>query len=124
MRYAVLAAAAAMLAAASGSVQAQSNSYGALAIDYNAGSGYGWAVNHYTQKQADRAALSQCGAKCHIVVRFYGGCAAYAVERGNNELYGWGKASTGYAAKQRAESEVRARGGRNVSIRVWGCNAG
>lgn len=125
MRYAVLAAAAAVaLISASTAVQAQSNEYGALAIDQNAGDAYGWAVNHYTQKQADAAALSQCGRTCHVVVRFYGGCGAYAVERGNNSLYGWGTASSAFAAKQRAETEVRNRGGRDVVIRVWGCNAG
>lgn len=125
MRYAVMAlAAAAALLAGTTSAQAQSNQYASLAIDQNAGDAYGWAVNHYTQKQADAAALSQCGRNCHVVLRYYGGCGAYAVERGNNSLYGWGTASTEYGAKSRAEQEVRNRGGRDVVIRVWGCNAG
>jgi hypothetical protein len=125
MRKSVLAAVAAVAALFSAaSVEAQSNSYAALAIDHNAGSAYGWAVNHYTQRNADNAALENCGRGCHVVLRFYGGCGAYAVERGNDSLYGWGKAATEYEAKQRAEREVRRRGGRDVVIRVWGCNAG
>jgi hypothetical protein len=125
MRIQVLAAAVAVATLVTGSsVQAQSNYYAALAIDHNAGDGYGWAVNHYTQKQADAAALSQCGRNCRVVVRFYGGCGAYAVEPGNDSLYGWGTASTEYGAKSRAEQEVRARGARSTVIRVWGCNAG
>lgn len=125
MRIPMMAAAVAAMALVAGSsAQAQSNYYAALAIDHNAGDAYGWAVNHYTQKQADAAALSECGSNCRVVLRFYGGCGAYAVEPGNDSLYGWGTAPTEYAAKARAEAEVRARGGRSTVIRVWGCNAG
>lgn len=123
MRMHLLAAAAVVLSlSAASAVEAAKNNYGALAIDYNAGSAYGWAVDHYTQANADNAALSQCGRGCRVVLRFQGGCGAYAVERGNNSLYGWGRAADGQTAKNRALAEVYARGGRNNVVRVWGCN--
>lgn len=122
MRMTVLALTAALSLFGAPAANAYDNQYGALAIDHNAGDQYGWAVNHYSQAQADRAALNECGRGCRVVVRFYGGCAAYAVERGNDSLYGWGKASTREAAQSRALAEVRARGGRDNVVRVWGCN--
>jgi len=123
MRMTVLALCAATLSlSAAMPAQAYDNQYAALAIDYNAGDAYGWAVNHYSQGDADAAALRECGKGCRIVLRFYGGCGAYAVERGNNSLYGWGKASTKEAAQSRALAEVYARGGRDNVVRVWGCN--
>jgi hypothetical protein len=123
MRMKLIAVAAAALSLGSATaVQAWDNQYAALAIDHNGGSAYGWAVNHYTQVQADRAALSQCGKGCRIVLRFYRGCGAYAVAGNDNSIYGWGKAADGATAKSRALAEVSARGGRNNVVRVWGCN--
>lgn len=125
MRITALTVAAAVLAlSAATSANAYDNQYAALAIDHNAGDQWGWAVNHYTQGEADRAALNECGRNCRVVLRFYGGCGAYAVERGNDSLYGWGLAATKEAAQNRALAEVRARGGRDNMVRVWGCNGG
>ena len=57
-----------------------------------------------------------------VVLRFYGGCGAYAVADNDHSIWGWGKASSEYEAKNRAETEVRNRGGTSATIRVWGCN--
>ncbi len=103
---------------------AQGDKHGSLAIDQNNGDLYGWAIDYDTQSEADARALSECGRDvCRIVLRFAGGCGAYAVERGNPTLYGWGTSSTRAAAESRALAEARNRGGRNLVIRVWGCMA-
>lgn len=97
----------------------------ALAVDRRDGSRYGWAINHSSQEDADQRALQECqktGENCQIVLRFAEGCGAYAVERGNGSLYGWGTDTTRQAAEARALAEARARGGKDVLIRVWGCN--
>jgi hypothetical protein len=60
MTFLALAAATLSLSTAT-AAYAYDNQYAALAIDHNAGDAYGWAVNHYTQGQADAAALSECG---------------------------------------------------------------
>ncbi len=101
--------------------------YAALAIDQIAGKRYGWAVEYETQSEADQRALTECeknGGECHVVLRFEGGCGAYVVERGNNSLYGWGTASTKAEAETRAMQEARAIGGKDLVVRVWGCNGG
>ena len=97
-----------------------------LAIDRKAGDHYGWAINYTTQAEADEIALAECeknGANCSIVLRFTGGCGAYVVERGNDSLYGWGTANTKTEAQNRAMQEANAIGGKNLVVRVWGCNS-
>lgn len=98
-----------------------------LAIDQKDGDQYGWAVNFTTQAEADERALAECeenGADCHVVLQFTGGCGAYVVERGNGSLYGWGTADTRVAAENRAMREAQAIGGKDLLVRVWGCNGG
>ncbi|MBX7249317.1 MAG: DUF4189 domain-containing protein [Caulobacteraceae bacterium] len=123
MRTSVLAAVAAATLFAASAADARSGQYGALAIDSNAGSAYGWSVNANTQKEADWGALNKCGRNCHVVLRFYTGCGAYAVSDRDTSIYGWAKAPDAATAKARAQQEVRNRGGgKSITIRVWGCN--
>lgn len=99
----------------------------ALAIDKRDGSRYGWAINYESASSARARALEECGrlgGKCQVVLEFSGGCGAYAVERGNGSLYGWGTAENRGEAESRALEEARKRGGKDVLIRVWGCNDG
>lgn len=106
---------------------AASQSNAALAIDRKDGSLYGWAVDHATSAAARSRATSEClarGGKCQVVLEFSGGCGAYAVERGNNSLYGWATANSRQEAETRALAEARDRGGKDLLIRVWGCNSG
>jgi hypothetical protein len=98
-----------------------------LAIDRRDGTRYGWAVDYQTVDSADRRALGECGrdgSKCHVVLRFTGGCGAYAADTARGSTaYGWGTARTRADAESRAHSEARNRGATNVVTRVWGCNS-
>ena len=98
-----------------------------LAIDRRDGSRYGWAIDYETVDAADRRALGECqrdGSNCHVVLRFTGGCGAYAADSSNGSTaYGWGTARTRPEAESRAHSEARQRGASNVATRVWGCNS-
>ncbi|MCC1483428.1 DUF4189 domain-containing protein [Winogradskyella immobilis] len=106
---------------------AQEGNYGSLAIDQRNGDQYGWAINYNSQSEANKRAISECekngGDNCHTVMWFKGGCAAYVVQRGNPNIYGWGLANTREEAEQIALDEARARGGFDLAVRVWGCNA-
>jgi Domain of unknown function (DUF4189) len=106
---------------------------GALAIDTNQGSHYGFSYGYASQHDADRRAVQECGAhRCHVVVQFRHACAAYAADQASGSTaYGWGTQSPGNAggsseqrAKSRAVSECASRGGSNSDciIRVWGCD--
>jgi len=96
---------------------------GALAIDSNQGSRYGYSYDYPTMREAERRALRECGPGCRVVLRFPTGCGAYAADQEpGSTAYGWGTASSSGAAQSRALSECRARG-RNCIIRVWGCNS-
>lgn len=119
-----------MLAAGLVSAQAiaqQSRTHAALAIDRKAGSLYGWAVDHPSSEAARARAREEClqrNGSCQVVLEFAGGCGAYAVERGNDSLYGWAVAGDRAGAEARALEEARKRGGKDVLVRVWGCNSG
>lgn len=99
-----------------------------LAIDQRDGDQYGWAIEFNSQSEADTRALEECekngGEGCHVVLRFTGGCGAYVVERGNSSLYGWGTGNNRQAAESMAMSEAQAIGGKDLVVRVWGCNGG
>lgn len=122
---AVLGAPLALMVLAS-SVHAQDARHAALAIDRNDGERWGWAVDYPDPGAAEQRALDECrrnGGQCHIVLRFTGGCGVYVVERGNGSLYGWGTAASRAAAEARARQEAWDRGGRDLMVRVWGCNS-
>lgn len=96
---------------------------GALAIDGNQGLSYGWAVDLSTPEQAAQEALFQCGSGCRVVLRFDSGCGAYAADQSPmSTISGWGGASSGPAAQDRALSECLSRGGRNCIVRAWVCH--
>ncbi|MFY0673420.1 MAG: DUF4189 domain-containing protein [Bacteroidia bacterium] len=99
--------------------------YGSLAIDARNGNAYGWAVNYNSWSESDARALEECrkyGGNCHVVLNFKGGCGAYVVEKGNPYLYGWGVGKSREQAEQIAMDEARAQGGKDLVVRVWGCN--
>lgn len=96
--------------------------YGALAIDEDQGSSYGFSYNYTTQDAADDKALTECGGDCTIVQRFTA-CAAYAADQtSGSTVYGWAQGSTGAAVKTRALDECQSRGGARCIVRVWACN--
>jgi len=105
---------------------------GALAIDSNQGSAYGFSYGYSSQRDANNRALSECGGGCHVVVHFSHACAAYAADQAQGSTaYGWGIYEPGVVggsgesrSKNRAISECASRGGSNARciIRVWGCD--
>ena len=108
--------------AVGGAVKAE----GALAIDTNQGTQYGWAVNYPTQADADRRALNECGYNCTIVMRFSNSCAAYAADQNRaSTAYGWAYGfSSSSAAQNGAMRECQNRGGSGsyCIVRAWGCD--
>lgn len=97
---------------------------GALAIDNNRGSAYGFSHDYANMGDAERRALSECGRNCRVVLRFQTGCGAYAADQSSgSSVYGWGTASSRDAAQNRAREECRRAGGRNCVLRAWACNA-
>lgn len=98
-----------------------------LAIDRRDGSRYGWAIDYKNWSQSDARALAECqrtGARCQVVLRFTGGCGAYAADQANGStVYGWGTARNRQDAEARAWDEARRRGATSLVTRVWGCNS-
>jgi hypothetical protein len=97
---------------------------GALAIDSNHGRAYGLGVNYESMAGAERRALIECGRGCKIVVRFPSACAAYAADQTEGStVYGWAPANNRDDAKAKAIMNCRKYGGKNCTVRVWGCNS-
>jgi hypothetical protein len=97
---------------------------GALAIDANQGRAYGLGVNYDSMVGAERRALAECGRGCRIVVRFPSACAAYAADQSKGStVYGWAPGNDRDQAQAKAIMNCRKYGGRQCSVRVWGCNS-
>ena len=93
---------------------------GALAIDSNQGSQYGFAHGYSNIGQAEQRALNECGNGCQVVLTFPSGCGAYAADQAENSTaYGW---ATGSNAQNRAISECQSRGGTSCIVRAWACD--
>lgn len=56
---------------------AQALANGALAVDGNQGSRYGFSYNYPNMGGAEQRALSECGGGCSVVLRFSSGCGAW-----------------------------------------------
>ena len=103
---------------------AQSHATGAIAIDSAKGSRWGVAYDHPNMASAERAALGKCGAGCKVVLRFPKGCGAYAVDRAQGStIYSWAGDGNRAGAERQALAGCRNRGGRQCTIRAWGCNS-
>jgi basic membrane lipoprotein Med (substrate-binding protein (PBP1-ABC) superfamily) len=98
--------------------------YGALAIDHNQGSRYGYSYNFSNSAGAEQYALNQCGQGCQIVVSFNLTCAAYAGDQtADSGIYGWGYDENPKDAQDRALYECKKQGGKSCMVRVWACDA-
>jgi hypothetical protein len=96
---------------------------GALAIDSNQGTSFGWAEGQSSISQAEQRALNECGGGCRVVLTYGSGCGAYAADQaGGSTANGWGTATSGGAAQSRAVSECQSHGGRSCVVRAWSCN--
>jgi uncharacterized protein DUF4189 len=97
---------------------------GALAIDNNKGSRYGFSYDYSTESDAQARALRECGDGCKIVKTFSSGCAAYAADQASGSpVYGWGVGSNSDDAQSIALEHCQILGGTQCIIRVWGCNS-
>ncbi len=96
--------------------------FGALAIQGNHGGNTGWSHNYSSKSAADEEALEECGPGCKVVLEFWNGCGAYAVDqtRGST-VYGWGTGSTRAAAENRANDECADNGGDDCTTKLWAC---
>jgi len=97
--------------------------FGALAIDSNHGSAYGFSHDYSTRRDAENEAMSECGSDCTIVVEFQRGCAAYAADqRAGSSVYGWvNNVSSEAVAEHGALAQCARHGGRSCLVRVWAC---
>jgi Domain of unknown function (DUF4189) len=101
----------------------QTMAAGALAIDANQGSQYGWAEGYPSTGEATQHALSQCGSGCKIVMRYSSGCGAYAADQSSgSSVFGTGTDSSAGGAQSRAISMCQTYGGTSCTIRAWSCN--
>ncbi len=105
-------------------IATQAMAVGAIAIDSNHGSRYGFSYDYPTRAQAEQRALNECGYGCQVVLDFDTGCGAYAADQASgSSVYGWGTSTSRDGAQNRALSECKAQGGSRCIIRVWGCNS-
>lgn len=101
----------------------QATAAGALAINVDQGSQYGFAHGHPNTEKAEQRALSECGGGCKVVLQYNSGCAAYAADQSKGaSANGWGTGSSGSAAQGRAQSECQSRGGSSCIVRSWACD--
>ena len=101
---------------------AMSKAAGALAIGSCAAYGYGF--DFPTVKQAQEAALENCGGSCKQVVTTKKGCVAFAVDgRKPCGPHGFANAPRLGAAQNTALRYCYKYGGRDCMIRAWICDA-
>ena len=106
-----------------GMFSADEKSVGALAIDADQGTEWGWAAGYAAVADARQHALDECGAGCRIVATFDEGCAAYAADqtRGSTVSALATGLDTALQAENAAIAECRRRGGEDCIARVWAC---
>ena len=103
---------------------ADDDTVGALAIDTDQGTAWGWAAGDATESAAQRAALDECGQGCAIVLTFRDGCAAYAADQEpGSSAYGWASEhTTQLEVTEAALDECARQGGTDCLVRVWACS--
>lgn len=89
------------------------DNYGALAYNESDGS-YGYAYDYDTQGEANKAALSECGKGCKVVIRLKNECGAIAQ---SDAAYGWSNGSNRKQAEQGALSQC----GKGCKVVAWTC---
>lgn len=111
--------AAALAAIAAGAVQAQQQTWVAVATDGR--SNFGYAVGMATSEAAEITALGECGPGCRLVLMGAARCVAYA-RSGPGNAYGAGSGATRDEASDKAWNECNQRvPADSCSIRVAQC---
>lgn len=90
------------------------DNYGALAYNESDGS-YGYAYDYDTQGEANKAALSECGKGCKVVIKLKNECGAIAQ---SDSHYGW---SNGANRKEAERGAVQQCGGKGCKVVAWTC---
>ena len=117
MRVRMIVALLGLVALSSGEGRAYEDHHGAIAAARDGS--YGYSYDHPTRRNAERAALRECGSLgCVVKLWFKNNCAAYARGRGGE---GWAYNDSLEDAKQRAIDECEARGS-GCEVVCWACN--
>ncbi|MFQ6329217.1 DUF4189 domain-containing protein [Nocardia sp. CWNU-33] len=101
----VVSSATAFVGLGAGTAGAAGDLYGSLAMSNTSrGAVVGSGVNYGSYEDADRRALSECGAaKCRVIVHFANGCGAVAVRDGH---YTWAFGYSRVEAEQAAVGQL------------------
>ena len=108
---------------------AQSDKYGALAIDRTKVYCYGFSYDQETLTNAENKAIVECqnrGGDCEVVLRWSGkGCGVYrTIDEKEGTAFGWGLATTKEEADQLATQECLKRSNGIVPMQfAWACNS-
>jgi hypothetical protein len=81
---------------------------------------YGFAKDQGSKEAADKMALGFCGEGCTIRLDWDSGCGAYAQGQANIH-YGWAVGASKNEAESKAVAACTHDGGKNCSLREWGC---
>lgn len=96
--------------------------FGAIAISSEHGGVTGWSHDYGSKDRAEEVALQECGPGCRVVLDFWNGCGAYAVDaEAGSTVYGWGTGSTRRAAERKAIAGCEDNDGDQCVIKVWAC---
>jgi hypothetical protein len=89
------------------------DNYGAVAYNDSDGS-YGYAYDYDTQGEANKAALSECGKGCKVVLKLKNECGAIAQ---SDSHYGWASGNNRKEAERGATQQC----GKGCKIVAWTC---
>ncbi len=97
--------------------------FGALAIEPEEGTSWGWSSGYPTQAEAESIALEQCGDGCRVVFTFHDECAAFAEDQTTDSTaMGWASGrDTRDVAEQIALRKCVEAGGTNCVVQAGDC---
>ena len=98
--------------------------FGALYVNEDDPSNFGFTKDYQTPQGADRRAKRECGPNCSFKMRFDTGCAAYytdTLSSTTKTYYGYGKGRNLNEAEDNASADCKRRGGNWCIGAAWGC---
>jgi hypothetical protein len=102
----------------------QAMAAGAIAISDRYATQYGFSHDYPNRREANIAAMNECGSGCKVVLNFDTGCGAYATDQAaGSTVWAWGTSTSGNGAQDRALAECEVRGGTSCQVLAWSCNA-
>ncbi len=97
---------------------AQDVLWGAVVVGPNGA--YGWAVNAFSETQAEIAAMANCQGGCSEGFTFYDSCGAIALSLDQSTWY-WGNGDDQWLAEENALDACFDDWGDACEIAVWAC---